>query len=75
MKSNRDNCGNSRSIKECIIQEHKGNGMVHLLKNKHAEVVCWLRTECLGEAEPNQWSVEMGEPQSVPSFNSVYKQR
>lgn len=60
-------------LKNISYKSPKADGTARLLKNKHAEVVCWLRTECLGVAEPNPWSVEVGELQSVPPFNSVCK--
>lgn len=71
MKSNRDNCGKVDPFKNVSYKSHKGNGTAHLLKNKHAEVVFWLRAECFGVADANPWSVEMGEPKTVPPLNSV----
>lgn len=58
-------------LKNGSCKNYEGNGTACLLKNKHAEVLCWVRAECLGLADSNPWSVEIGDPISVRLLNAI----
>lgn len=58
-------------LKNVSYKNYEGNGTARMLKNRHAEVLHWVRAACLSLAESNPWSAEMGEPKSVRLFNSV----
>lgn len=58
-------------LKKILHENYEHSGTSGLLKNKHREVLSWVRAECLSLAESNLWPMEMIEPKSVRVLNSV----